>query len=85
MEEHLKSGDIKKHLKSPNPHHDGDCSEGSEDAQVGQDIANIFAEKISTGLAGLEEIHRSTASVEGKLSALPGGGGEEGGGAGGCR
>lgn len=74
MAKNLKSGDIKKHLRSQPPHRDGDGNgaEGSEATQVGQDIANIFAalQKISSDLAGLEEIRRSTASVEGKLSAL---------------
>lgn len=74
MAKQLKSGDIKKHLRSQNPHHDGDGngSEGPDATQVGQDIANIFTalQKISSDLAGLEEIRRATASVESKLSSL---------------
>ncbi len=43
-----------------------------ESPHVAQDIANIFAmlQKMSTDLASLEDIHRTTVSVEGKLSSL---------------
>lgn len=74
MAKHLKSGDIKQHLRSQKPSQDTDRSgaDSPEGAHVGQDIANIFAtlQKISSELTSLEDIRRTTASVESKLSSL---------------
>lgn len=74
MSKQLKSGDIKKHLRHQSAHHDGNDngSEAPETARFSQDIAYIFAtlQKISSDLASLEDIRRTTTSVEGKLSSL---------------
>ncbi|KAM7388786.1 hypothetical protein PAMP_024936 [Pampus punctatissimus] len=74
MAKQLKSGDIKKHLRHQSAHQDGDdnSSEAPKTARFSRDIANIFAtlQKIYSDLASLEEIRRTTTSVEGKLSLL---------------
>ena len=74
MSKQLKSGDIKKHLWHQSAHHDDNDngSEAPETARFSQDIANIFAtlQKISSDLTSLENIRRTTTSVEGNLSSL---------------
>ena len=56
----------------PSQEDDGGCSGGHEASAVGQDIANIYTalQKISTDLASLEDIRRTTSSVNVKLTSL---------------
>ena len=74
MAKQLKSGDIKKHLlrSQSSPEDNGGCSGGHDASAVGQDIANIYTalQKISNNLAGLEDIRRTTSSVNVKLTSL---------------